>query len=180
MSANGHIQTSTDALQLLQIKTLDELIGVWPFVKRGIEHIKDRDKTCGSWTTSQIFNAIKFGLPTMPQKTTATELFVALDQTTKLKAFMVTTPRLDPFLNNSPCGIHVWLLYANREMVKQFLPQLEQLGKIHGGQRITFESGRPEWLGRWGRAAVKMFESGWMGKLGFRIHQFVFVKDIKW
>ena len=175
---NGTTHVKEQELQLIQVKTLDELLGVWSFVKKGIDHIKHRDKSCGSWTHSQIFNAVKFGLPTAKQKTTSVELFVAYD--TEPRAFMVTTPHLDPFMNNAPCGIHVWLLYANAEMVEQFLPALERLGKIQGGDQIRFESGRFSWLGRIGNLVERHFETGWMGKLGFRVHQIVYTKDIQW
>ena len=179
---NGHTETKKDELQLIQIKTLDELLSVWPFVKKGIEHIKDRDKSCGTWTAGQIFNAVKFGLPTAPQKTTAVELFVGMDGDTKLRGFMVTTPRLDPFMNNTPCGIHVWLLYSETKwnIVASFLPQLERLGKVHGGDQIRFESGRWGWCGRVGKLLVDTFGGTKLGRLGFRVHQVVFVKDIQW
>src|SRR5262249_10099398 len=99
-----------------QINNMAELLEVWPYVKKGIDHIKERDQSCGAWTASQVFNAVKYGLPAAPQRTTAVELFVGVEADGRLRGFMVTTPRLDPFLNNVPIGIHVWLLYANMDL----------------------------------------------------------------
>jgi hypothetical protein len=167
--------------EMVQIKSLEELMLIWPFVKKGIDRIKHRDKSCGSWTHSHLFNGIRFGLPTAQPKTTAVELFVAFDRETKEpKGFMVTTPRLDPFMNNVPCGIHVWLLYANHELIEEFLPALERLGKINGGDEIRFESGRLGWLGKFGKLLSESFRLGKMGKLGWRIHQVVYTREIKW
>jgi len=170
-NGNGtHTEVAPEFLKMIQVTDLDTLLQAWPFVKAGIERIRARDKSCGSWTHSQIFNAIKFGLPTAPQRTTGVELFLAIDSQKRIKAFMVTTPKLDPFRNNAPVGVIVWLLYANYAMIEQFLPELERLGKINGGDQIEFQSGRQGWLRHFGR----------MMKLGFRIEQYKFIKDIQW
>ena len=188
MNLNGQVQgtlidgqADTERYRLVQIATPEELLAVWPFVKKGIDRIKHRDKSAGSWTHSHVYNGIRFGLPTAQPRTTTVELFVAFDAASREpKGFMVTTPRLDPFANNVPIGVHVWLLYADFDLIMRFLPFLERLGKLNGGDQIRFESGRLGWLGKFGKLLTSAFSFGKMGRLGFRIHQIVFVKDIQW
>lgn len=170
MSMNGKVHEAPEQLHMAQVTTLETLIECWPFVKKGIERIKARDKSCGNWSHNQIFNAIRFGLPTAQPKTTAVELYLALDATNRMKGFMVTTPKIDPFMNNVPIGIIVWLLYADFNMIQQFLPSLERLAKQNGGDVIEFQSGRLGWLRNFGR----------MKRLGFEVFQYTYRRNVKW
>lgn len=154
-------------LRFVQVSTMDELQAFWPFVRDGIEHIKKRDRSMGHLTPTHVYNGIRFGLPTAQPRTTAVELFLALEGKIP-KAFMVTTPQQDPFRNNIPVGIYVWFLYADFKMLTQFLPELERLGKISGGEEIRFHSGRKGWLRNFGR----------MTRLGFDLWQYTFRKAL--
>src|SRR5580765_2318893 len=119
MATNGiAADTSTEKYRMVQITTHEGLLEVWGFVKKGIDRVKARDKNFGSLTHNQIFNAIRFGLPTAQPRTTGVELYVAIDAENRVKGFMITTPLVDPFRNGVPVGISVWFLYANYELIE--------------------------------------------------------------
>jgi hypothetical protein len=148
---------------MVPIVTLDDLLVVWPFVKKGFLHIKKRDKSAGSQTHHQLFNAIRFGLPT-PERTNAVMLHVAVEGERTVRGFMVTCPLIDPFLSNTPVGILVRYLYADFPMVQQFLPALKNLCRQYGGDVIEFQSGRLGWLRNFGR----------MKRLGWDIYHYTY------
>jgi len=167
---NGHAEIATEGYRMVQVTNMDGLLNCWPFVKKGIDRIKARDKSCGSWDHHNIFNAIRFGLPTASPRTTAVELHLGVDSSSCMKGFVVTMPKIDPFRNNLPVGIVVWLLYADYRMIEMFLPSLEQLCRQHGGDEIEFQSGRLGWLRNFGR----------MKRLGFKVVQYKFSKTVEW
>lgn len=170
MQTNGKVHEDHEQLRMVHVTTMDMLVSCWPFVKNGIDRIKARDKSCGNWTHSHIFNAIRFGLPTAQPKTTAVELYLVVDAESRMKGFMVTTPKIDPFMNNVPIGIIVWLLYADYKMIVRFLPDLERMAKQNGGDTIEFQSGRLGWLRNFGR----------MKRLGFEVAQYTYRKAVVW
>jgi hypothetical protein len=173
MNPNG-IATITPIKKydMVQITTHEALLQCWGFVKKGLDRIKARDKNFRSLTHNQIFNAIRFGLPTAQPRTTAVELFVAVEiaNHNRIKAFMVTTPLIDPFRNNVPVGINVWFLYANWELIETFLSRGVDLCRLHGGDQIEFKTGRKGWLRYAGRLAT----------LGFHCEEYKFCKEISW
>lgn len=172
MSTNGTtIDAPTEKYRMQQITTHEGLLDVWGFVKKGIERINNRNKSCShNVAHNQIFNAIRCGFPTAQPRTSGVELYVVIDAKNRVKGFMVTAPLVDPFRNGVPIGLTVWFAYADYEIIEMFLPKVVALCKLNGGDQIEFKSGREGWLRHWGR----------MAKLGFRIAERKFVLDIQW
>src|SRR5690348_1517237 len=108
---NGITQEATHTYKLVQVMDLPSLTQVWPFVLKGIQRIKARDKSCGHWTHHHIYTGIRLGLPSNPNRMSTDELFVAVDETGKLHGFIVTTWIIDRFLN-APTKLEVWLGYG--------------------------------------------------------------------
>jgi len=165
---NG-VATEESPIRMIKITNEPDLVTVWPHIKRQLEKLRHKDKSIRSWTSHSIFNAIRFGLPTSQPRTTAVELYVAM-QEHQIQGFMVTQPLVDPFMNGIQIGIYVWILDANFELLEKFLPELDQLCRSVGGDLIEFHTGRTGWFRQWGR----------MAKLGFKVSQYRVERKVPW
>lgn len=173
MSLNGKVHVEPVQSRLVQVQTHSELVQFWPYVLRGLERIKHRDKTARETDHHQIFNAIRFGLPTAQPRTTGVELYLAMEGN-RVEGFMITAPLVNPFRGNVPIGIRVEYLYSPErgfDLIRLHLPTLERICKLAGGDVIEFETGRKGWFGK---------PYGNLRQLGFEVYEHKFRKELRW
>jgi hypothetical protein len=108
-----------------------DLTQYWPLVKAGVEKVAERGSD--GWLPEDVYMALKQGVSL---------LYVGFVDRYYV-GFVVVTPAA----GWSGPQLHLWLLYnrGERDVLETFLPDLIEIAKARGAQRITMSSPRKGW-----------------------------------
>lgn len=111
--------------------TPEGLQAIWPLVKSGVQTVCERGSD--GWIMEDVYMALKQGVSL---------LYVGFVSNYYV-GFVVVTPTIGW---NGP-QLHTWLLYnrGERDVLDTFLPDLIEIAKVRGAQRITMSSPRKGW-----------------------------------
>lgn len=113
------------------------LPAVWPFVRRGLLHIKAKQGARSTWTPEHVLAAITQG---------GAELWLAMSATHKPLGFVVTQPLPDPFLHITQ-GLLVWMGYSDPRAphvaVEKMDDTLAQVARARGYSYVEALTTRP-------------------------------------
>lgn len=159
-------QSAPDSVRVVKVTTPKMLAEVWPWVRQRLERIKKKDKSAGNWTSEHVRFALLQGMAKPPGS--LVELFLAVDEGTVIRGFIVTVVRIDQYLN-IPWTLYIWLGSLNRGLMRRFLPWLEEMARERGLSEIKFESGRFGWMGTIGH----------LPESGFYCESYTFTKELR-
>ena len=119
-----------DSRQLRPVAPAD-LYQYWPLVKAGVEKVAERGSD--GWLPEDVYMALKQGISL---------LYVAFVNDYYV-GFVVLTPAAGW---NGP-QIHLWACYnrGERDVLETFLPDLIEIARSRGAQRLTMSSPRKGW-----------------------------------
>lgn len=158
MELNGKIEVATQPTYRLVFCNKDLLKASWPFINRGLQRIKEKDKRSGQWIPEHVRQRIEAGLTGR----IFCEAYLCMEGEEPV-GFCVVTCGPDEFVG-VPLSLFMWITYCTAPMAKvlpQVMPALIQRRDDLGLRFIDGVSSR------W----------GWMKQLtrhGFRVHQYIF------
>lgn len=158
MKANGHAPWTFSEtagllpITLVKVKTEEELLRHWPWLLARLKVVRKKDVSRDEhWTPDHVREAIRRGF----WGQTSVELWLGIDPEGVIEGFVVTSVKIDPFIN-IPIALICWILWANETLTEQVLPQLEALAKRRYLPAIEFLSGRQGWLKKAPRLGFKL------------------------
>lgn len=135
------------------------LIKAWPFIRRGLLKIKQKDKRSGQWIPEHVRQRIEAGFKGI----IFCECYLCVEDGGNPVGFCVLTCGNDEFVQ-VPLSLFMWITYCEKPLSKVMPQVLPALIKRRDEMGLLYIDGVSS---RW----------GWMKNLmrhGFRVHQYIF------
>jgi hypothetical protein len=138
-------------IKLIKVTNDATLFQHWPWLEKRLNVVKRKDRSNEQWTPAHLRESVRKGF----WGQSSVELWLGVNDEGVIEGFILTTVRVDPFVN-LPAALTAWVLWGNEALINRALPQLEEIAKNRYLTAIEFFTSRQGWFKKASRFGFRL------------------------